>query len=71
MAAAALHGRVGDSFSAVVTGVTKKGVFVRVLGPPVEGRLVQGEADLDVGDRLHVVLVSTDPQRGFIDFRRQ
>jgi exoribonuclease-2 len=70
MAAAALHNRVGQSFSAVVTGVTPKGVFVRVLGPPVEGRLMHGEQGLDVGDRLRVKLLSTDPQRGFIDFGR-
>jgi exoribonuclease-2 len=55
----------------VVTGVTPKGVFVRVLGPPVEGRLVHGEQGLDVGDRLYVKLLSTDPERGFIDFGRQ
>jgi exoribonuclease-2 len=71
MAAAALHCRVGQLFQAVVTGVTPKGVFVRVLGPPVEGRLMHGEQGLDVGDRLQVKLLSTDPQRGFIDFGRQ
>jgi VacB/RNase II family 3'-5' exoribonuclease len=70
MAAAALHNRVGQSFSAVVTGVTPKGVFVRVLGPPVEGRVMRGEQGLDVGDRLQVKLLNTDPQRGFIDFGR-
>ena len=70
MAAAALHNSVGQSFSAVVTGVTPKGVFVRVLGPPVEGRLMHGEQGLDVGDRVQVKLLSTDPQRGFIDFGR-
>ena len=70
LAAAALFSRVGQSFSAVVTGVTPKGVFVRVLDPPVEGRLMRGEQGLDVGDRLHVTLLSTDPQRGFIDFAR-
>jgi exoribonuclease-2 len=70
MAAAALHDRVGQSFQAVVTGVTPKGVFVRVLGPPVEGRLMRGEQGLDVGDRLRVKLLATDPQRGFIDFGR-
>jgi exoribonuclease-2 len=70
MAAVALHPRVGQSFSAVVTGVTPKGVFVRVFDPPVEGRLVRGERGLDVGDRLRVTLLSTDPQRGYIDFGR-
>lgn len=71
LAAAALHDRVGQSFQGVITGVTPKGVFVRVLAPPVEGRLVRGEQGLDVGDRVRVKLVSTDPQRGFIDFARQ
>jgi hypothetical protein len=54
----------------VVTGNTPKGVFVRVLNPPVEGRMVRGEHGLDVGDRVRVKLVSTDPQRGYIDFAR-
>ncbi|MBZ5620466.1 MAG: RNB domain-containing ribonuclease [Acidobacteriia bacterium] len=70
IAAVALLHRVGQSFSAVVTGVTPKGVFVRVLDPPVEGRLMRGEQGLDVGDRLHVTLLGADPQRGFIDFGR-
>jgi exoribonuclease-2 len=68
LAAAALQNRVGQNFSAVVTGVTPKGVFVRVLDPPVEGRLMRGEQGLDVGDRLRVSLLSADPRRGFIDF---
>ena len=70
LAAVALEPRVGETFSAVVTGVTPKGVFVRSLDPPVEGRLMRGEGGLDVGDRLRVTLLSTDPQRGFIDFGR-
>ena len=68
MAAVALRNRIGQKFSGVVTGVTPKGVFVRVFDPPVEGRLMRGEQGLDVGDRLNVTLLSTDPQRGFIDF---
>jgi exoribonuclease II len=70
IAAVALRQRVGETFSAVVTGVTPKGVFVRALDPPVEGRLMRGERGLDVGDRLRVTLLSTDPERGFIDFGR-
>ncbi len=70
LAAVALANRIGDSFSGVVTGVTPKGVFVRVFDPPVEGRLMRGEQGLDVGDRVHVTLLSTDPERGYIDFGR-
>lgn len=70
LAAAALRNRLGQTFSGIVTGVTPKGVFVRVLDPPVEGRVMRGERGLDVGDRLRVTLLSTDPQRGFIDFAR-
>jgi exoribonuclease-2 len=43
---------------------------VRALSPPVEGRLMRGEHGLDVGDQIDVKLLSTDPQRGFIDFGR-
>jgi exoribonuclease-2 len=68
--AVALAGRVGESFPAVVTGVTPKGVYVRVFDPPVEGRLMRGEQGVDVGDRVRVTLLATDPQRGFIDFGR-
>jgi exoribonuclease-2 len=70
MAAVAMLHQIGKTFPAVVTGVTPKGVFVRALAPPVEGRLMHGEEGLDVGDRLRVKLLSADPSRGFIDFGR-
>jgi len=70
IAAVALQHRVGQQFAAVVTGVTPKGVFVRIVDPPVEGRLMRGDHGLDVGDRLQVTLLGADPQRGFIDFGR-
>ena len=47
-----------------------KGTWVRVLQPPVEGRVVRGEQGLDVGDRVRVELVGADVERGFIDFAR-
>ena len=70
IAAVALAEKVGQKFAAVVTGVTPKGVFVRISEPPVEGRLMRGEQGVDVGDQIQVTLLSTDPQRGFIDFGR-
>ena len=70
IAAVALRHRIGETFRAIVTGSGPKGVFVRALGPPVEGMLVQGQQGADVGDRLQVKLVGTDPRRGYIDFAR-
>jgi VacB/RNase II family 3'-5' exoribonuclease len=70
VAAAAFQNRVGQSFHGIVTGVTPQGVFVRVQDPPLEGRLMRGDAGVDVGDRIRVTLIHTDPQRGFIDFGR-
>jgi VacB/RNase II family 3'-5' exoribonuclease len=70
IAAVAISGRIGDLFDAIVTGVTPKGTFVRVLDPPVEGLLAQGQQGVDVGDRLRVRLLRTDVDHGFIDFAR-
>jgi len=67
-AAESFASRVGESFDAIVTGVSPKGTYVRVVTPPVEGRVMRGEQGLDVGDRTRVKLLSTDPSRGFIDF---
>lgn len=68
IAAVVLHARIGENFRAVVTGVNQYGTFVRTFDPHVEGMLVHGGHGLDVGDRLMVKLIATDPQRGFIDF---
>ena len=69
-AALLLHDRIGEVFDAIVTGVTPKGVFARLLPLPAEGRIVSHEAGLDVGDKIKVRLVDTEPNRGFIDFAR-
>jgi VacB/RNase II family 3'-5' exoribonuclease len=70
-AAMLLASRIGQRFNAIVTGASEKGTWVRISQPPVEGRVVRGFRGLDVGDRVDVKLVSTDPGRGFIDFARQ
>lgn len=70
IAAVAMSSRIGQVFDAIVTGVTAKGTFVRVMQPHVEGLLAQGQQGVDVGDQLRVKLIRTDPQHGFIDFAR-
>ncbi len=69
-AAMLLESRIGERFDAIVTGAAAKGTWVRIMNPHVEGRLVNGSMDLDVGHRLRVKLVSTNVERGFIDFER-
>ena len=67
-AALLLEPRIGRRFDAIVTGASEKGTWVRLLHPPVEGKLVRGFEGLDVGDRVHVNLIRTDVEQGFIDF---
>jgi exoribonuclease-2 len=69
-AALLLESRIGQRFDAIVTGASDRSTWVRLLEPPVEGRLVTGERGLDVGDKVWVELISTDVERGFIDFGR-
>ena len=69
-AAMVVQSRIGQVFDAFVTGASNKGTWVRLRVPPVEGRLERGAEVLDVGDRLRVRLLSTDPEQGFIDFAR-
>jgi exoribonuclease-2 len=65
-----MSNRIGQTFDSIVTGVTQHGSFVRVLAPRVEGMLAEGAQGVDVGDRVRVKLIRTDPQRGYIDFAR-
>lgn len=69
MGAAILLGeRIGHTFRAIVTGASPKGTYVRLLSPPAEGRVVRDFEGMDVGERVRVRLIGTDPERGFIDF---
>jgi len=69
-AAALLSSHIGERFDAFVTGASPKGTYVRISRPAAEGRLVRGEHGLSVGDRVHVKLVHTDFEHGFVDFAR-
>jgi exoribonuclease R len=70
VAAVAMASHIGQVFPGVVTGASDKGIYVRVIQPPFEGRVVQGGDGLDVGDRVNVKLIHTDPARAFIDFAK-
>lgn len=67
-AALLLESRIGETFDAIVTGSSLDGVWVRLLTPPVEGKLVCDPPGPTIGALLRVTLVSTHVERGFIDF---
>ena len=67
-AALLLESHVGQRYDAIVTGRNDHNTWVRTLAPPVEGMLTGRAPELDIGQRVEVKLVSTDVERGFIDF---
>jgi len=69
-AAILLDGRIGEVFEAIVTGASEKGTYVRLMDPPVEGRVVRGFERMCVGDTVRVRLSDLDPYLGHIDFER-
>lgn len=71
VAASVMQNRVGQVFKAIVTGVTSSGTFARILRPPVDGRIVEREENLKVGEQISVRLTGVDVEKGFIDFARE
>jgi len=69
-AAIVLESRISERFDGIVTGASVKGTYVRLLHPPIEGRLVKGFEGLDIGHRVQVQLIRTDVERGYIDFKK-
>jgi len=70
-AALELRSHIGDSFRAVVTGVSQKATWIKLEPSGIEGRLVRGRKGLTQGSEVNVVLLAADPVRGFIDFARE
>jgi exoribonuclease-2 len=70
-AAIILQKEVGKVFTALVTGSSPKGTWVRVSDPPIEGKLIKGFEKAEVGDFLKVKLSKVDPLKGHIDFIKQ
>jgi exoribonuclease II len=69
-AAQFLSGRIGEIFDGLVTGASDKGTWVRLLKPPAEGKLMNAQKGLKIGDRIKVQLSGLNIERGFIDFVR-
>ena len=69
-AAMVLESKINQQFDAIVTGASAKGTWVRLLHPPIEGRVVSGFEGLDVGQRCRVQLLHTDVEQGYIDFKK-
>ena len=69
-AAILLESRIGERFDVIITGASEKGTWVRLLHPPIEGRLERGFEGMDVGRELSVQLINTNVERGYIDFKR-
>jgi exoribonuclease-2 len=67
VAARLLSDNIGEVFEATVTGASQKATYIRLIGVPTEGRLLD-PGSFDVGDKLKVRLVEVDADRGFIDF---
>ena len=69
-AAVLLTGRIGDEFDGIVTGASEKGTYVRLVDPPVEGKVVRGSERMRVGEKVRVRLTGLDPYEGHIDLAR-
>jgi VacB/RNase II family 3'-5' exoribonuclease len=68
-AALLLQSRIGQYFDAIITGASSKGVWLRTDHPRAEGRLLEPQPGLEVGDRLRVQLMHIQVEHGFIDFK--
>lgn len=67
-AAVLLQNSIGKMFEGFITGSSEKGVYVRILSPPVEGKIMAGCRGLYVGQKVRVRLIHVDPLYGYIDF---
>ncbi|MDP1879425.1 MAG: RNB domain-containing ribonuclease [Parachlamydiaceae bacterium] len=67
-AAALLTSEIGKTYKGIITGANDKGTWVRIIQPPIEGKIVKGYKGLKVGDKVTVRLKQVDVPNGFIDF---
>ncbi|MBS4165005.1 Uncharacterized protein NEOC65_000051 [Neochlamydia sp. AcF65] len=63
-----LEDAIGKTFDAFLTGKGEKGNWIRLISTAIEGKLINGYQNIEVGDRLKVKLVSVNAEKGFLDF---
>ena len=51
-------------FNGIITGAGERGTWVRIFDPPVEGKIVRGFKQLDVGQKVSVRLLDVDIEKG-------
>jgi exoribonuclease-2 len=69
-AAFILKPQIGKEFHGIVTGCTEDATWIRLIEIPVEGKLVEGCKNVDVGDKIMAKLIHVDIEKGFIDFSK-
>lgn len=69
-AAILLESRIGEKYDAIITGASEKGIWVRLLNLPVEGKLAEHFSGQAVGHRVRVKLIHTNVEQGYIDFKK-
>jgi exoribonuclease-2 len=67
-AALLVASQIGSVFHGYIAGVSEFGRWVRIVEPPIEGKVVSGAENSVVGDQISVRLLRVDVARGFIDF---
>ncbi|CAF24295.1 unnamed protein product [Candidatus Protochlamydia amoebophila UWE25] len=65
-----LFSKFGEVFDAIITGAGTKGTWVHIFNPSVDGKLVGGFENKDVGDLILVKLIHLDIENGHIDFTK-
>jgi len=63
-----LSKHLGETFDAIITGASTKGVYARLEQPPVEGKIVSDASRIKIGQKVRVKLVNLNPYSGYIDF---
>ena len=66
-AAVQLEGKIGKTFDAVITDVSKRGAYAKLVDPPVQGMVTRNGENLQAGQKVKVRLIGLEPEKGYVD----